>query len=66
MSDARICPSPIDHDYADLWRFLRAGGFDVASSSVEDLTGKRPKAFLDHVQKCLLEALSVKKRVNIY
>lgn len=53
-------PLPDVDDYADLWKFLRAGGFDVVSSSVKDLTGKDPIPFSKHVEASLRQALSSK------
>jgi len=41
-----VSPPPIP-DLQGLWGFLRAGGFDLSSSVVRDVTGKEPQDFAD-------------------
>lgn len=46
-------PLPDVDEYADLWTFLRAGGFDHVSSAVQDWTGEPPEPFSEYVQAAL-------------
>merc|ERR1712222_88523 len=39
-----VTPPPVP-EYADLWAFLRADGFDCSTGTVEELTGKPPIDF---------------------
>jgi len=39
-----VSPPPIP-EYEELWAFLRAGGFDCSTGTVEELTGKPPIDF---------------------
>jgi hypothetical protein len=51
-------PLPEASDYGDLWRFLRAGGFDTCTTAVKDITGRDPMSLLDHVKRKLREGKS--------
>lgn len=51
-------PLPEASDYGDLWRFLRAGGFDTCTAAVKDITGRDPVLLLDHVKRKLREGKS--------
>lgn len=44
-------PLPADPAYEQLWRFLRAGGFDASTGTVTQITGRAPEAFADFINK---------------
>eukprot|EP00873_Tetraselmis_striata_P002617 jgi/Tetstr1/422881/TSEL_001293.t1 len=41
-----VAPPPMA-DMQDLWKFLRGGGFDCATTTVEEVTGRTPTSFAD-------------------
>ena len=44
------CPPPPVPAYQELWTFLRAGGFDACTGTVEKLLGRPPKDFATYLQ----------------
>ncbi len=48
-------PLPDDDDYGDLWRFLRAGGFDACTDTVKKVLGREPMLLRDYVKRRLTD-----------
>jgi len=49
VSLIHVDPPPLTTDFGALWQFLRAGGFDAKTSTVEELLGRPPQKIVQHI-----------------